>query len=316
MEWAIIAALCIFPLLGFTFLCMGLRNVWQAHASNSWPVADGLVVESSVTTKGSSYLPKVVASYTASGKPFTTETVHFGQTAGSSDSTEADLLLLRYPQGAKVRVSYDPNDPARSVIVPGFDSELLWLPGAGLAFGLPGIMFLLLFLGGDRSSSGLKVALTLFSTIFCLIGLAMLIPGLLRLWNGHSSTSWPTAQGTLLKKSETSDTAVERDTTGVTRRSTTYSTGLVYEFSVNGKMHYAATRRFGQLAGADQEWAAEIASRYESGAPVTVHYYPSNPDLAVLEPGTSSEALYLPGAGLAFLLFGLAVFVFAIPALS
>lgn len=316
MDTAITAALCIFPLIGFTLLYMGLRNLWQAHASNSWPSVDGLVVESSVKQQGNSYMPKVVANYKVDGQPLNTETVHFGQTAGSSDSTEADLLLLRYPQGAKVRVSYDPSNPSQAVLEPGFDSELLWLPGGGLAFALPGVMFLILHAGGGLSSSAIKPALTLFATIFCLIGLAMLIPGLIRLWNANASVQWPSTEGTLLKKAETESTTVERDSSGTVHRSTTYSTGLVYEFEVNGKLRFAATRRFGQLAGADQEWAAEIASRYETGAKVKVHYKPSNPDVAVLEPGMSTESLYLPGAGLAFLLFGLAVFFFGIPALT
>jgi hypothetical protein len=45
------------------------------------------------------------------------------------------------------------------------------------------------------------------------------------------------------------------------------------------------------------------------GKEVTVHYSPLNPNLGVLEPGIDREALWLPGAGAAFLLFGLAVFI-------
>jgi hypothetical protein len=320
MDMAMAAGLCVFPLIGFTLLFMGLRNVWQAHSSKLWPVADGVITESSAETSrsgsGTMHNARIVASYNVQGQTLTTSTIHFGQTEGSTDSTEADLIMLRYPQGAKVRVSYNPELPSRAVLEPGFDSELLWLPGGGLAFALPGIMFLILHLGGGLTSSALKPALCLFALVFCLIGVAMLVPGLIRLWNGYSSERWPSAEGVLLKKAEAENTTVERDTKGNTSRTTTYSTGLVYEFAVNGKPHFSATRRFGQLAGASEEWAAEIASRYEQGGKVTVRYNPSDPDVAVLEPGINNEAFYLPGAGLAFLLFGLAVFVFAIPALT
>jgi len=304
MDTAIAAAICIFPLIGFTLLYMGARNVWQAKASNQWPSTDGLIVEASIKRQGNSYMPKIVTSYNVNGQPFHTETTHFGQTAGSSDSTEADLLLLRYPQGAKVRVFYNPQDPSQAVLEPGFDAELLWLPGGGLAFALPGIMFLILHLGGDLTSSALKPALTLFATIFSLIGLAMLIPGLIRLWDANESTRWPTVEGSFLKKADQS--SAERESPATGPRMTMYSSGLVYQFSVNSKLHFSATRRFGLLSRENAEG---------EGA-VRVSYKPSNPDVAVLEPGVSPDALYLPGAGLAFLLFGLAVFLFAIPALT
>src|SRR5262245_21936093 len=110
MDTAMAAALCIFPLIGFTLLYMGLRNIWQSHSSNSWPVVDGLVTESSIEAKpgssGTMYRPKIVTGYKVAGQGFSTQTMHFGQTEGSTDSTEADLILLRYPQGAKVRVYY------------------------------------------------------------------------------------------------------------------------------------------------------------------------------------------------------------------
>jgi hypothetical protein len=49
---------------------------------------------------------------------------------------------------------------------------------------------------------------------------------------------------------------------------------------------------------------------------VKVAYCPSDPDLATLEPGISSEAYWLPGAGLACLLFGLAALIWGVPALT
>ncbi len=47
---------------------------------------------------------------------------------------------------------------------------------------------------------------------------------------------------------------------------------------------------------------------YPVGKTVTVRYSPKTPDLGVLEPGIYNEAFWLPGAGAAFLLFGVAVF--------
>jgi hypothetical protein len=75
-------------------------------------------------------------------------------------------------------------------------------------------------------------------------------------------------------------------------------------------------RTFGQIAaeGGDSAW--RIAKRYPVGTAVTVYYSPENPLLATLEPGIAREAWWLPGAGAAFLLFGLAVIIWGVPALT
>ena len=103
----------------------------------------------------------------------------------------------------------------------------------------------------------------------------------------------------------TSSTSVSEDDEGRETTSTTYSSPLVAEYEVSARKHYTKTRRFGQLAGSGEEWAREIAARYPTGAKVQVAYSPADPDLSVLEPGITSEAYWLPGAGAAFFLFGL-----------
>jgi hypothetical protein len=107
---------------------------------------------------------------------------------------------------------------------------------------------------------------------------------------------------------------VERD--GDESRSTTHSARLIYSYEIAGSKYYSNVRRFGQLAGADADWADEITQRYPQGREVNVLYSPDDPNVAVLESGITTEAYWLPGAGLAFLLFGLAVFIWGIPALT
>ena len=43
---------------------------------------------------------------------------------------------------------------------------------------------------------------------------------------------------------------------------------------------------------------------------------PQDPDVAVLEPGNSTEALWLPGIGLVSLLFSIAAFIWIVPAIA
>jgi Protein of unknown function (DUF3592) len=150
----------------------------------------------------------------------------------------------------------------------------------------------------------------LFASVFMLIGVILLTPGARNLMRAGQSLAWPKAPGVVLYSGMTSSTSVDKDDDGRTTTSTTYNSPLVIEYEVNGRKHYSNTRRFGQLAGSSGEWAQGIAERYPAGAKIQVAYSPADPDLAVLEPGISSEAYWLPGAGAAFFLFGLAALLF------
>jgi len=55
---------------------------------------------------------------------------------------------------------------------------------------------------------------------------------------------------------------------------------------------------------------------YPEGKPVRIYHSPRDPWVACLEPGINNEVWYLPGAGAAFLLFGLAAWKWAVPALT
>ncbi len=98
--------------------------------------------------------------------------------------------------------------------------------------------------------------------------------------------------------------------------STSYATNLVFRYEVNGLTYHSNLRRIGQLAGADEDWADGIAAQYPKGKKLKVRYQSGNPQVAVIEPGISSEACWLPGAGTAVLLFSLLVALFGVPALT
>jgi hypothetical protein len=161
----IIGILVITPvfLFGSFLLIKGLRNIQMSFASVHWPRAAGMVA-SSVTTRTAPTQDRTLRSmrdgprspdyatfgtntkigYTVNGREYTTNMLHFGQTLGSSDRSDAVLLSLRYPEGKEVPVSYNSSSPSVAVINPGLHSEAFWLPGAGLAFLVP--VALLMFL--------------------------------------------------------------------------------------------------------------------------------------------------------------------------
>ncbi len=320
-----LALLSFFFVLGGIAFVAGAKNLWYSYASPHWPKAPARVVQSetgmtvsrdiSSRTQSKTYSAAIVFGYEVNGQRYTTENIYFGQTLGSDDATEAELRKLQYPADAEMTVSYNPGDPSIAAALPGFHADVLWLPGAGLAFIVPSIMFIVFGASGD-TNSGMAVGLTLFSVIFAAVGIAMLIPGLVRLWHGRQSQSWPVASGTVVYGTVDDNESASRDSDGTIRRSTTFGPRLIYSYEVGGKKYFSNTRRFGQLAGSGEDWAEEIMERYTVGAPVKVWHSPADPQLAVTEPGINDEAWFLPGAGLAFLLFGLAAYFFAIPALT
>jgi hypothetical protein len=316
----------VLALAALLLIGLGIRNVGRGIASSGWPTAAAEVVASEMTesvsvdkksrTSSNIYSANIVFRYAVNGKEYTTDLIQFGQTVGSGDSSEAELRRMRYPEGAELTVRYNPNDPSMAVAQPGYHPDSLWLPGAGLAFLLPIVMFYLLYRGSSGGADGMMYGITMFVVIFVLIGLAMLAGGLSRLWHAYQSEKWPSTAGVIIYGKQSASTTATEMSDGEMVRSTSHGTHLVYRFEVGGHKHYSNVRVFGQLAGSDADWADDIAERYPVGKAVQVTYSPANPDLAVLEPGINTEAYYLPGAGAAFLLFGLAVYFFGIPALK
>ena len=322
----VIALISVVVVFGLVIVGMGLRNVWRSLASTKWPRVRGAVLESSTSlslsrdrqtgVKSATYQARITFGYQVGGKSYTTDTLHFGQTVGSGDSSDAELRHRRYPVGAPVSVWYNPADPSIATVKPGVYADVFWLPGAGLAFAVPCIVALLFFLTMETRVRAFGIAMGLFAALICLVGGAMLAAGLARLWHAYASQSWPVTSGEVVYAQQDASTSVTRYDDGTSERATSYGANLVFQYEVGGTVHFANTRRFGHLDAAGKDWADEIARRYPKGAQVKVAYCPSDPDLAVLEPGIDSEAYWLPGAGLAVLLFGLAVLVWGAPALA
>ena len=263
------------------------------------------------------YDAKIRFQYEVDGRSYSTDQIYIGQTVGSGDASEAELRRFRYPMGAKVPVSYNPSEPSIASVHPGFQSEVLWLPGAGLAFLVPAIMGFLFYRSASAGGSGMVAGLTLFALVFMAIGSIMLFIGGRAVWDGWRSTGWPTTRGVIVYgHRDESQKTIQPESEDQSYTSTASGARLIYRFEVNGKPHFSNTRTFGQLAGSDSEWADEIAEKYPMGREVTVAYRPDNPDHATLETGVSKESFWAPGAGAAFLLFGLAALVFGVPALT
>src|SRR5215472_12573146 len=168
--------------IGLGLFMLGARNLGRAIASRHWPTASATVVESSTSVdvtppsrsmrrSGRSsvssimYTANIRFQYEVNGRSYRTDQIWFGQTAGSGDSSEAELRRFRYPLGGKVTVSYDAADPAIAAVHPGFQAEALWLPGAGLAFLVPGLLAFVFYRAAFAGSSGMAVGLAIFTMV-------------------------------------------------------------------------------------------------------------------------------------------------------
>jgi len=356
----VVAAIGLVAAFGLYMFGIGLRSVSRAVASARWPTAAGKVVRSETREQRDvdrktrdvsvTYSADTVIQYAAAGKEYTTNLIHFGQTLGSGDASEAELQRLRYPVDGAVSVRYDPKHPWIAAARPGLHAEAFWLPGAGLAFLLPALLALFVFVNVfktmpqqaqeddafaksvqtaiDNARRGIPppdvpppksqpdavmpVAAGVFGAIFLTLGILALSSGAQRMWRGSASEHWPTVEGKVIFSSVNSEETRDADR----QRTETFSPQFVYTYEIAGVKHFNNRRRFGQIAGGGQDWAADIAAHYPVGKAVRVHYYPADPDVAVLEPGNYSEGLWLPGVGLVAVLFGLATLIWVVPAVA
>lgn len=319
----------LFVAFGLAALVPGARNVYRAFASRSWPSVSGVVIESATEKStmrensrrtSTAYSAKTIVRYEVGGREFSTGTRRFGQIEGSGDISDAVLERYRFPVGAKVQVFHDPARPEVATIYPGFHANALLLPLAGFAF----FAAALLVLAVSRGTSGTGAAIITFAFVFCGIGVALLVPGLRNVYLAHGSERWPKAPARIVYGARPYDESLAAaDSAGTSSapsdslEESPSANRLVYRFETGGNVHFGNTRHFGQVSSSsDDEWTNAILVRYPLGRAVSVAYSPTDPDVSALEPGISKEAWLLPGAGLAFLLFGLAAFRWIVPALS
>jgi hypothetical protein len=136
-----VAKAALFMLLlavGIAMTGWGVLVVREALDSRSWPTVEGTVIVSETrhvparesADRRSSYQPEVAVEYEVDGQTLICDRLTF--TTISFDRAMLVRELLRpYPVGKKVSVSYDPDDPARSVLDPRLRFTAFLLPAVG-----------------------------------------------------------------------------------------------------------------------------------------------------------------------------------------
>jgi hypothetical protein len=319
---AAIAGALFVAVPGGIILWMGLRSAWRGLASSHWPTVSGVVLHAGMTESQAKetgtrntyifYSTKLAFRYQVNGQDYTTETVQFGRAIGSGDISNEAVLLLRYPAGTKVMVFYHPHDPALATVKPGVNTDVVWYLCGGAILILFGVFCVLGYLWMEPGFAVTTYITGLIWVFFMLFGVAILAPGLRNFWHAYESRGWPTTDGVVVYMEQEATGKVIQDSKGRTGQFTMHGVPLAYRYEVNGTQYFSNVRHFGQfIRSSSQDWADAILQRYPSGTGVPVSYCPTDPDLAALEPGINSESYYLPGAGLAFLLFGIAAMIWS-----
>jgi hypothetical protein len=111
------------------------RSAAKQAASLTWPTCTGAITESYVQKfrdkdRNENYMPRVKFAYQVDGRDHKSERVAWGGTPYSRLPTEANARVARYPAGAAVPVSYNPQKPSEAVLEPaatGGLSTMTWL---------------------------------------------------------------------------------------------------------------------------------------------------------------------------------------------
>ena len=134
LVWAhVVMGVGIFCIVG------GFVYVWQAFASRTWPSVKGIIKMSEMSTSsdhdgGRRYQFVVEYDYSVSGMAYTNNFYSYKPTYNAAQSRGARELVEKYPLESEVDVFYNPGNPKKSVLLPGFNF-LCYMPIlAGLIF--------------------------------------------------------------------------------------------------------------------------------------------------------------------------------------
>ena len=125
--------------LGAGFSVWGWELIDDARSTLFWPIVNGTVTHSEVTSYVSSsegkstqmYSADVRYRYTINGTPYSSGRVSLGDSSTSSSGGKEEIVM-RYAMGQQVLVYYDPVTPGESLLEPG-PAFITYIP---FAFGL------------------------------------------------------------------------------------------------------------------------------------------------------------------------------------
>jgi hypothetical protein len=132
-----------------------VRMRLKVGQSHKWPTVPGKIVSSELESETERHNRKPITTYAAAiryayevdGKAYESDQIQLGGTSETSQPGEFERMVKRYPEGKRVTVYYDPDDPATATLEPGE---------------LGGIFNMAMVAGGFILVGGIIVALTIW----------------------------------------------------------------------------------------------------------------------------------------------------------
>ncbi len=122
----------LFLLGGVLLVTFAAYLAWMGQASQSWPRVQGHVISSEVSESARRRDTKIRYAYTVDDIRYESDRIQFGPVIGIGPES-ADAYVERFPPDSRPRIAYDPENPGRSVLVPGIRWGTLVIGAAGLA---------------------------------------------------------------------------------------------------------------------------------------------------------------------------------------
>jgi hypothetical protein len=319
LLWTKIAAgVCLLIFAGQLFNLIRMRS--QILAAASWGVVECVITVSKVDQPASHMSddlddasPVIRYRYNAGGKELESDRIISG---GTPLMTRVLALrqAARYPVGARVGVYVDPRDSSNVLLEPSQTNNVAGLIAFAVVFGTIAAVLSAHSLAGKvlYTSNGVPMfafALPAGAILIAVLSLVSFVHGLQQ---GRASARWPKAAGTVTQsdviEEEIEDTDSDNDKSSI-REIHRYQVDLRYVYQVGQRDFTGLALNSGWTGIYGTREAAEKASAlYTRGQPVVVHYDPSQPGNAVLEPGSGKGSmaplifgLIFGGAGAALL---------------
>lgn len=114
----------VLALMGILILIAAGRLTWISARSGSWPKTAGMILTSEIVREQSGkssvrHCPTVVYSFEVNGISYRGDRIVFKELR-MQRMDKAQTILSVYPPGKKVDVYYQPSNPERCILEPGF----------------------------------------------------------------------------------------------------------------------------------------------------------------------------------------------------
>ncbi len=132
----------ILLLIGLVILAIGVPEAVTGIQSLGWPSVQGTITRSILTISldsRSSYV-NISYSYSVNGVDLTGNSISTAGVGYTFSESSTNALLNQYPQGATVKVYYDPGDPSMAVLQPGIYWFTYFVLIVGAIFTLAGAL--------------------------------------------------------------------------------------------------------------------------------------------------------------------------------